>query len=141
MKTLEHIRKQGENERTAEAFYLTGDIEKYGSGFIRIRNEVETYPTMVFSVENAPNGLLTVFSYKFQKTSATNSLNVPENVPEKRKNKILEFFTNSPSISIAELALELNTSEKTIKRDILKLKNEKRIERIGPDKGGYWRVV
>ncbi len=26
--------------------YLTGDIEKYGSGFIRIREELAQYPTM-----------------------------------------------------------------------------------------------
>jgi len=27
-----------------EAFYLTGNIEKYGSGFIRIRKALEDYP-------------------------------------------------------------------------------------------------
>jgi len=30
------------NKLIAEAFYLTGDIEKYGSGFRRIRNEVDS---------------------------------------------------------------------------------------------------
>ena len=34
------------NKLIAEAFYLTRDIEKYGSGYIRIRREIADYPTM-----------------------------------------------------------------------------------------------
>ena len=37
-----HIR----NKLIAEAFYLTKNIEKYGSGFIRIRKELESYPEL-----------------------------------------------------------------------------------------------
>jgi hypothetical protein len=32
------------NKLVAEAFCLTGSIEKYGSGFIRIRKALEDYP-------------------------------------------------------------------------------------------------
>jgi len=32
-------------------------------------------------------------------------------------------------------------TEKTIKRDIEKLKKEGKLNRIGPDKGGYWDVT
>ena len=32
------------NKLLAEAFYLTGDIEKYGTGFIRIREWLRGYP-------------------------------------------------------------------------------------------------
>ena len=32
------------NKLIAEAFYLTSNIEKYGSGFIRIRKELNDYP-------------------------------------------------------------------------------------------------
>ena len=32
------------NKLIAEAFYLTKNIEKYGSGFIRIRKDLESYP-------------------------------------------------------------------------------------------------
>ncbi|NDP22179.1 MAG: ATP-dependent DNA helicase [Paludibacter sp.] len=34
------------NKQIAEAFYLTNDIEKYGSGFIRIRKAIAATPTM-----------------------------------------------------------------------------------------------
>ena len=33
------------NKLIAEAFYLTNNIEKYGSGYIRIREEMKVYPT------------------------------------------------------------------------------------------------
>ncbi len=35
------------NKLIAEAFYLTKNIEKYGSGFIRIRKELEAYPEVL----------------------------------------------------------------------------------------------
>jgi ATP-dependent DNA helicase RecG len=47
----------------AEAFYLTGDIEKYGSGFRRIREEIALYPTMQLMCEEAPDGFLATISY------------------------------------------------------------------------------
>ena len=40
-----------------------------------------------------------------------------------------------------ELSNILNVTHKTIKRDIEKLKNRGLIERIGPDKGGHWKMI
>ena len=45
------------------------------------------------------------------------------------------------SITIPELAEMLNLSTRTIEKQIVNLKDSKRIERIGPDKGGYWEVL
>lgn len=39
------------NRLLAEAFYLTGDIERYGTGFIRIRESLESYPEISFLIE------------------------------------------------------------------------------------------
>ena len=47
----DNYRAYPRNKLIAEAFYLTGDIEKYGSGFVRVRNEISTYPTMAFVFE------------------------------------------------------------------------------------------
>ena len=35
----------------AEAFSLTGDIERYGTGFVRIREILQAYPEIVLRVE------------------------------------------------------------------------------------------
>lgn len=39
------------NKLLAEAFYLTGDIERYGTGFVRIRESLQDYPELALSVE------------------------------------------------------------------------------------------
>ena len=44
------------NRLIAEAFYLTKDIAKYGSGFIRIRQAIADYPTMKYEFRNEGNG-------------------------------------------------------------------------------------
>ena len=40
------------NKLLAETFYLTGDVEKYGTGFIRIRKHLEEYPGVTYSISS-----------------------------------------------------------------------------------------
>jgi len=73
-----------------------------------------------------------------------NIVNVPENtvnVPETRIIAIIDLIRDNAEISMLELSKILNVNHKTIKRDIQTLKDKGLIERIGPDKGGYWRVI
>jgi len=54
--TIEDLKKESYQSRTrnvliSEALYLTKDIEKYGSGLNRIREDIKTYPTMEFFIE------------------------------------------------------------------------------------------
>ena len=67
--------------------------------------------------------------------------NVPENVPENRSKYIINFIKNNSRITISELSTELSVNEKTIKRDLSKLKSSGTIKRVGPDKGGHWEVI
>jgi ATP-dependent DNA helicase RecG len=55
------------NKQIAEAFYLTHDIEKYGSGFVRIRQAIANYPTMKFNFHEFGDGFVSEFSYTEQK--------------------------------------------------------------------------
>ena len=158
------------NKLIAEAFYLTGDIEKYGSGFVRIREEIKTYPTMKFDFEEVPNGFLVTLHYAQQKSLfAANKLNVPdkvtdkvidnvprnvprnvtENVPknaqempqEKRLHLIILLIKKDTHITMLELSKKIRVTHKTIKRDIGKLKIQGVLKRIGPTKGGYWKIL
>ena len=77
------------NKQLAEAFYLTRDIEKYGSGFIHIRNAIANYPTMKFEFRELGDGFITEFNYIKQKITTEGDEiipNVPKNVPEKEVN-------------------------------------------------------
>jgi Fic family protein len=66
--------------------------------------------------------------------------NVPKNVPLKRLDKIVNLIKKDKNITIIELANKLSVTDKTIKRDMEKLKNSNRIQRIGSQKSGYWEV-
>ena len=51
------------------------------------------------------------------------------------------MIQSNPFITIPELATICSVNEKTIKRDIQQLKTRNLLTRIGPDKGGYWKVI
>jgi len=67
--------------------------------------------------------------------------NVPKNVPLKRLDKILESIAKNRDITVAELSFKLNVTEKTIKRDIGKLKENNKLTRVGSVKMGYWKII
>ncbi len=133
------------NKLFAEVFYLTGDIEKYGSGFRRIRNEIDNYPTMDFVCEEVPNGFLATLSYTNQKVNTKSSepenviKNFTENFTENIK-KILEFISGKPTITVEELSESIGISRRAIINNTNKLKKKGLLQRIGPAKGGYWKV-
>ena len=67
--------------------------------------------------------------------------NVPKNVPKKRADAIINFIVKNQDITVAELADKLKVSDKTIKRDINKLKETNLIERVGSPKSGHWIII
>lgn len=67
--------------------------------------------------------------------------NVPLDVPLKRLEKILALMSKNRDITAVELSNKMNVTDKTIKRDIAKLKNENRIKRVGSLKAGHWEVI
>ena len=120
-----HIR----NKLIAEAFYLTKNIEKYGSGFIRIRKELKAYPEVSFDVEEIGGGVLVTFS-----ALASISEGVSEGV-----SSLLVCIRSKPGLRIPELSEQLHVPVKTIERWIKKLRDENRIVFKGaPKTGGYF---
>lgn len=61
--------------------------------------------------------------------------------PQKTPDLILARIRLKPQISYAELAETLGKSQSAIKRAIRKLREAGHLVRIGPDKGGYWKVT
>ncbi len=67
-------------------------------------------------------------------------LKVPKNVPLKRLDKILSLIKKDKNITVLQIANILSVTDKTIKRDMSKLKNENKIVRVGSLKSGYWEI-
>ena len=55
--------------------------------------------------------------------------------------KILLIVSEKPSITKKEMSKILGISETAIDKNIAKLKSLGVLERIDPDKGGYWEVL
>lgn len=60
---------------------------------------------------------------------------------QKSSQKIIELIRENSSISTQEMADKLMISRRAIAKQIKKLKEDGIIQRVGPDKGGYWEVV
>jgi predicted HTH transcriptional regulator len=54
---------------------------------------------------------------------------------------ILQLITYNKHISILEIAQQTKKGITFIKKRLAKLKQLNRIERIGPDKGGFWQLI
>lgn len=70
-----------------------------------------------------------------------------EIIPEYSKKKIAKAFEilkriiNNLQVSIDEMRIALDVTDRTIARYIYDLKENKVIERIGPDNGGFWKIL
>ena len=59
----------------------------------------------------------------------------------KTSGKVLLLLKEAPELSIPEMATRLGKSERTIERATHELRSTGKLTRIGPDKGGHWKVM
>ena len=133
----DNYQSQSRNKLISEAFYLTNEIEKYGSGFRRVRDQIAQYPNMYFEFSENSGGFLIKIGYHEQDRDE----NVTENVTEKRLLQIITFVELHPKITTIELSKKLNITRMTLHRELEKLKELGKIRRNGPDKGGFWEIL
>ena len=68
-----------------------------------------------------------------QTTNATSS--------EKSSEKIFNLIKQKPSITVLEIATEINMSPRGVEKQIRKLRETSIIKRVGADRGGYWEII
>lgn len=146
------------NPLIAQIIYLSGEIEKWGSGIKNvykkckednIKVEFEDRKTAFFVViyrkdleeliENTEKNLKNVP----QNVPQNVPKNVPQNVPikyNKTEKKIIDLISENPNITQLEIAEITKLSEKTIKRNMNKLKEKGILKRIGINRTGHWEV-
>jgi ATP-dependent DNA helicase RecG len=80
------------------------------------------------------------------------NVNVTEKVTEKVVEKVVENLTDNQIkiiqlieknkfITAKEIAANIKISHRKVQENMLKLKSMGSIQRIGPAKGGYWKVL
>lgn len=121
-------------------------IENYETGVRRIFEDyADFYKKPLYEITDN-SVILTLYNKDYYSNDPKDvpknvSKDVPNNIPNRlsaseRQDTIVEYIKDFPEITIAKLSQNLNVSEKTIKRDIEKLKNEKIICRSGSSSNG-----
>ncbi|MCK5852857.1 putative DNA binding domain-containing protein [bacterium] len=127
---------QTRNKLIAKAFKEIGLIERYGSGIRRIINICSDYGLKQPLFEEIFNGFRVIlFKAKLKVTDK-----VTDNLSE-NQSIIVGFIAKNNQITTRELSEKVNISQRKIKENLSKLKEKGIVERIGPARGGYWKVT
>ena len=110
-------------------------VEQVGSGIGRIKDlmKVAGLQEPVFQKE----GIFTVTFLRPLNDKGNGS----EKSSEKSSEKILRLINENKNITTEELANKIGISTRAIEKHLKKLKDDRLIIRVGPDKGGYWIVI
>ena len=114
------------NPELIRIFHDIGFVERLGTG---IRRVLRVYPKEIFK-----------FSPNFIRVSIPFNKGLFGKENSSLKDKILNILNENPKINRKQLGEILDVSESTIYREINKLQKERKIERIGSNKDGYWKV-
>jgi len=132
------------NKLLAESFYLMGDIEKYGTGFIRIRKMLTDYPGVSYSISEPGDFFKVEMRHTPTKSPLKAKTDLPENLPENlpaTHKQIIENMLINPKVTYNELADITGKTRETVRVHVKMLKEMKLIKRIGPHKGGHWEII
>ena len=130
-----HGKSYPRNPLIAEAFYLAKDIERWGSGLRRIKEECDAAHVKV-TFEKISTGFQVTFYRPGEK--------VVEKVVEKlssNQQKIIEAIVKHPIISAKALGDLLGISPRKVQNNLAKLKRIGILKRVGADRGGHWEVI
>lgn len=123
------------NKQLFDIFRSCGFAEESGHG---VPSVVSKYgeDAYVFS-DYFINVIIPFDKSGFSVTTRKSDSKQPENI----KNCIIDLLSNNNRLSRKDLSLLLGVTEGSVRHHLNKLQEEKRITRIGPDKGGYWNIL
>ena len=142
------------NPDIANTFSRAGLIESWGRGIEKIctmcrdfgitEPEYIVHPRDIMilfkATEEYVSEMAKIKTGSFGEESQEKSENYPETT-QKTTQKILKLIRQNPEISGSQLAEECGISPDGIKWQLKKLKENKIIRHIGPDKGGHWEII
>lgn len=130
------------NVNIASVFYKAGFIESWGRGILKIRKGFEDAGIKSPLFEEDCGGVRVTLFRKIEdvtgaKDKSTKRLTAKK---EKTRDKVLNLIKENPSITQQEIMDKLSLSRSAIEYQIRQLKASEKIERVGGDNGGYWKV-
>jgi len=128
------------NRLLAEAFFLTGDIARYGTGFVRIRESLQSYQDIELHLEEMRD------FFKAELRHITPTIIPPITARDRivatdLELRVLRLLHDQPRLSVSNIAALLNIRRDTVKEYIARLKAKGLLLREGSARGGVWRVT
>lgn len=142
------------NEAIAEAFHYMKIVEAWGTGIPRIISRCKEYGLQEPVFEELGDGfLVTMFRKLTNQTNQLNQTNQSDQLnqinAEKRQginfsdleNAIIELLKVCPDATTKEITQKLKITDNQVKYYIKKLKDDGKIERVGTNRKGTWKVM
>ena len=136
------------NPWIAKVFYRRGPIETWGRGTLKIAALMQEAGLPAPTLRVQADFFIMTFSLpdflvRLKKGSGLETAHgkTPGKTLRKTPDLILGWLTDTPEASIPELAQQLGKSESAIQRSVRKLRASGKLVRIGPTKGGHWKVM
>lgn len=130
------------NPLVASAFFRAGYIEAWGRGIEKINNECKVAGVPAPEINHKFAGLMITFQVRSGEVSGKTREKTTQKATQKTTQKILSILKENPSAGRKEIAAILgDITEDGVKYQLNKMKKEKILERIGPAKGGYWKII
>ena len=129
------------NPLVASAFFRAGYIEAWGRGIEKINNECKLAGVAAPEINHKFAGLMITFQAGSGEVSGKTLEKTTQKTREKTREKILKLILEDASISIKEMSNRIGITQKGIEWQIMRLKKDGILQRIGPAKGGYWKII
>jgi ATP-dependent DNA helicase RecG len=128
------------NPMIARTFYRRGIIETWGRGTLKIARLMREQGLVPPTVAVCEGAVVVTFAVPAKVTGETTG-KATGKPTARTPAAVLQMLAEDPSLTVPQLAALLKGSELTIHRAIRSLRESGRLQRIGPDKGGHWRVI
>lgn len=152
--TAKHGKSTCRNEAIAEAFHYMKIVEAWGTGIPRIISRCKEYGLQEPAFEELGDGfLVTMFRKPTNQTNRSNQTNQSEesNQTDAEQNqdtnvsdleyRIIELLKTWPNATTKEITKQLEITDNQVKYYIKKLKDNGKIERVGTNRKGSWKVI
>lgn len=159
---LMNVPSRRRNPVIADIFNRLKYMDRRGSGFKKILGDYRKQPQYTESMEPEFSSdydafFLVLKNLNYNKISSeqgnmTENIHIKDNdyqettkkttkkATKKTTEKIIEIIKENPNISVKEMAEVVGLTTDGVQYHIRNLKAHGVIERVGPDKGGYWQV-
>ena len=122
---------------------LSKDKEEYIKALVATREDEDLNIFRTFMTTMMEQNLLneiTTYLESIDEVESREKTTKSREKPQKSREKIVALLSEDGKLSAVALAKEIGISAKSVEKHLSNLKADGIIERIGPAKGGYWKV-